>query len=88
MTEALIGVVIPAYNYARTLGRAVESVLAQLDEADAQLLVIDDGSTDETPQVLEALLAKHRDVSGPCASPMAAWPRCAIAGLKSLLAST
>ena len=59
MTEALIGVVIPAYNYARTLGRAVESVLAQLDEADAQLLVIDDGSTDETPQVLEALLAKH-----------------------------
>lgn len=59
MTETLIGVVIPAYNYARTLGRAVESVLAQLDEADAQLLVIDDGSTDETPQVLEALLAKH-----------------------------
>lgn len=59
LTEALIGVVIPAYNYARTLGRAVESVLAQLDEADAQLLVIDDGSTDETPQVLEALLAKH-----------------------------
>lgn len=56
--ETLIGVVIPAYNYARTVGRAVESVLAQLDNADAQLLVIDDGSTDETPQVLDALLRK------------------------------
>ena len=59
MTEKLISVVIPAYNYALTLPRAVESVLAQLDEAAADLLVIDDGSTDETPEVLEKLLAKH-----------------------------
>lgn len=59
LSEVLISVVIPAYNYARTLPRAVESVLAQLDEARAELLVIDDGSTDETPQVLEKLQADH-----------------------------
>ncbi|WP_434593047.1 glycosyltransferase family 2 protein [Pseudomonas sp. R4-83] len=59
MTETLISVVIPVYNYARTLSRAVESVLAQLDEAVADLLVIDDGSTDDTPQVVEQLLLKH-----------------------------
>ncbi|WP_169873739.1 MULTISPECIES: glycosyltransferase family 2 protein [Pseudomonas] len=59
LTERRIGVVIPTYNYAHTLGRAVESVLAQLDEANAQLLVIDDGSTDETPQVLAALMEKY-----------------------------
>ncbi|WP_180698152.1 glycosyltransferase family 2 protein [Pseudomonas sp. Tul1A2] len=59
MTETLISVVIPVYNYARTLPRAVESVLAQLDEATADLLVIDDGSTDETPEVVETLLLKH-----------------------------
>lgn len=59
MTETLISVVIPAYNYAHTLSRAVESVLTQLGDAPADLLVIDDGSTDATPQVLENLLVQH-----------------------------
>jgi glycosyltransferase involved in cell wall biosynthesis len=59
LTETLISVVIPVYNYARTLPRAVESVLAQLDETTADLLVIDDGSTDDTPEVVERLLLKH-----------------------------
>ncbi|WP_347903567.1 glycosyltransferase family A protein [Pseudomonas purpurea] len=59
LSELLISVVIPAYNYAKTLPRAVESVLAQLADAQAELLVIDDGSTDATPQVLEQLQAQH-----------------------------
>jgi len=59
MTEVLISVVIPAYNYAGTLPRAVDSVMKQLGDAQAELLVIDDGSTDTTPQVLEALSIKH-----------------------------
>lgn len=59
MTETLISVVIPAYNYAKSLPRAVRSVLAQLHEASADLLVIDDGSTDATPQVVDALQAEH-----------------------------
>ena len=57
VSEPLISVVIPAYNYAATLPRAVESVLVQLDEASAELIVIDDGSIDDTPRVIEALLA-------------------------------
>ncbi|WP_213940063.1 glycosyltransferase family A protein [Pseudomonas sp. dw_612] len=59
MTETLISVVIPAYNYSQTLPRAVESVLAQLIDGRTELLVIDDGSTDTTPDVIETLLAKH-----------------------------
>ncbi|QAY90235.1 glycosyltransferase family A protein [Pseudomonas sp. ACM7] len=59
MTETLISVVIPAYNYSQTLPRAVESVLAQLVEGRTELLVIDDGSTDATPEVVEKLLAVH-----------------------------
>src|SRR5690606_3433876 len=58
-SETLISVVIPTYNYALTLPRAVESVLAQLDEAVAELIVIDDGSSDNTPQVIETLLASQ-----------------------------
>jgi glycosyltransferase involved in cell wall biosynthesis len=61
MSEPLISVIIPAYNYAATLPRAVESVLRQLHDAPAELIVIDDGSTDETPQIIEGLLAKYPD---------------------------
>jgi GT2 family glycosyltransferase len=43
-------VIIPAYNSAETLARAVESVFAQSWPAD-EIIVIDDGSTDETLQV-------------------------------------
>lgn len=59
LTETLISVVIPAYNYSQTLSRAVESVLAQLVEGRTELLVIDDGSTDATPDVLAELLTVH-----------------------------
>jgi glycosyltransferase involved in cell wall biosynthesis len=55
--EPLISVVIPVYNYATTLPRAIESVLGQLDDVTrAELLVIDDGSSDGTPQVIAELL--------------------------------
>lgn len=50
----IISVVIPAYNYAHILRRAAESVLVQLDER-TELIIIDDGSTDHTPDVIKAL---------------------------------
>lgn len=59
MTEApLFSIVIPCFNYGHWLERAVNSVLAQEGD-DWELLVIDDGSTDTTAQVAEALLDRH-----------------------------
>lgn len=55
----LISIVIPAYNYGHVLQRAIESVLAQM-RSDCELLVIDDGSTDCTPQVLTEMSEQHR----------------------------
>ncbi|MBP9654383.1 MAG: glycosyltransferase family 2 protein, partial [Rhodocyclaceae bacterium] len=54
-----LSVVIPAYNYAHLLRRAVDSVMAQL-RPDCELLVVDDGSTDATPQLLAEAEALHR----------------------------
>lgn len=51
-------IVIPCYNYGHWLARAVASVLAQ-DGDDWELLVIDDGSSDDTAQVARELQARH-----------------------------
>lgn len=46
-----VSLVLPTFNSAATLDRAIDSVLAQTFP-DWELIVIDDGSTDGTPEVL------------------------------------
>jgi glycosyltransferase involved in cell wall biosynthesis len=67
----LVSAIIPTYNYARFLPRAIESVLAQ-SYAPLECLVVDDGSTDDTPGVLERYRGRIRSVRQEHRSPAAA----------------
>lgn len=47
----LISIIIPTFNYAPFLSDALDSVLAQ-NYAPMEIIVVDDGSTDDTPTVI------------------------------------
>ncbi|MBU6300857.1 MAG: glycosyltransferase family 2 protein [Verrucomicrobia bacterium] len=57
----LVSVVIPAYNYARYLPAAIDSALRQSHPA-VEVIVIDDGSTDATPDIASGYGEKIRYV--------------------------
>ena len=68
----LISVVIPTYNRERTLPRAIGSVLRQTYQ-EIELIVVDDGSTDQTRSLIESMDDKriryvYQPNQGACAA--------------------
>jgi glycosyltransferase involved in cell wall biosynthesis len=59
-----VSVIIPTFNCARFLGRAIETALTQTYR-DYELIVVDDGSTDETREVVASFGSKLRYLYQP-----------------------
>ena len=59
--EPTVSVIIPAYNCDRYIVQAVESVLQQKD-CNYEIVIVDDGSTDDTEKVLQPYLSQIRYV--------------------------
>ena len=54
----LVSIIVPARNEERNIQRCVESLLEQ-NYPDYEVIVVDDGSTDETPDILENIIQTH-----------------------------
>ena len=66
-------VIIPTYNRATIIGTAIKSVLEQEGDHDFEIIVADDGSTDETADIIEKSQDKRikyfkQDNQGPSAA--------------------
>src|ERR1044072_1794023 len=69
--KPLVSVIIPTYNSARFLAESIQSVLGQ-SFRDFELIVIDDGSTDNTEAVVAAFPEALRYVKKANGGPAAA----------------
>jgi glycosyltransferase involved in cell wall biosynthesis len=69
--QLLVSVIIPVYNCEKYLLQAIESVLAQT-YSPVELIVVDDGSTDESARVAKSFLDKLRYVYQPHSGQSAA----------------
>lgn len=67
-----LSIILPTYNYARFIGAALNSILEQIPASvDAEIIVVDDGSTDDTEAAVRAAARDprvryvHQENAGP-----------------------
>ena len=58
----LVSVIIPAYNTAAFISKTLDSVLSQTYR-NLEVLVVDDGSQDETPEIVKLIAQSDRRVT-------------------------
>ena len=64
MSDYKISVIVPVYNKENYLSRCVDSLLGQTYE-NLEILLVDDGSTDESGKLCDRYAAANNKISDP-----------------------
>lgn len=57
-----ISVIVPAYNVEKYIERCLNSLINQDFTKDYEIIVINDGSTDSTPEIVEGIAKEHKNI--------------------------
>src|SRR5690349_13432849 len=69
--QPLISVIVPVYNGSDFLSEAIDSIRQQM-YGSIEIIVVDDGSTDSTPQIIESFANSIQSIRQDNAGPAAA----------------
>ncbi|WP_051194982.1 glycosyltransferase [Pseudobutyrivibrio ruminis] len=61
LEDKLVSIIVPVYNIAEFLSRCIDSILAQTHSS-IELILVDDGSTDESSQICDAYGRKDKRI--------------------------
>ena len=75
MTKPIVTIYIPSHHYGRFLEQSIQSVLSQSFK-DWELILIDDGSQDETAAICERFKTLESDKMNSFDAPSAGAARC------------
>ena len=70
-----VSVVVPVYNGEKTIKKTIEALLSQKTEKSYEIIVVDDGSTDDTPNIIKNYPVKiiTQKNAGPSAARNTGW---------------
>ena len=60
--KCMLSVIVPVYNVEEYVGESLESLLKALKNIDSEIIVIDDGSTDGSAEVIKNIAAKDKSI--------------------------
>ena len=58
----LVSIVVPVYNSSAYLKRCLDSLLNQTFKKDYEILLVDNGSTDNSTKIIDEYVKKHRQI--------------------------
>ena len=62
MSKIDVSVIIPLYNSAEWIRECIDSVISQENQVNLELIVIDDGSSDNSPDLVRAYCENHQNI--------------------------